>query len=88
MGILSDALQSTTQMSTVSAEYSWKHRHQVVDEHAAIVEALRAADRERAREIMREHVRSSIRYWQQAAGQTLSPRQRWLASQELGYSQV
>ena len=75
--VLLEALQNTTHMNSVAIEYSLSHRQTVVNDHQAILDALRAGDAERARELAYRHVTSSARYWKKVAGAQASRPVRW-----------
>ncbi len=75
--ILLEALQNTAHMTMMAIEYSLSHRQKVINEHAAMVEALRARDAEGARKIAREHVNSGLKYWKKMAGAQSNSPIRW-----------
>lgn len=75
--VLLEGLQNTLHMTTMAIEYSLSHRQTVIDDHQAILDALRARDAEGARRIAREHVTSSARYWKKVAGAQSGRPVRW-----------
>jgi len=75
--ILLEALQNTAHMTMMAIEYSLSHRQKVINEHIALVEALRARDAEGARKIARAHVNSGLKYWKKMAGTQANSPIRW-----------
>jgi len=75
--VLLEALQNTAHMTMIAVEYSLSHRQRVVEEHEAMLAALRARDGELATRLARAHVEGGLGYWIKVAGSHAKDPIRW-----------
>jgi DNA-binding FadR family transcriptional regulator len=72
------SLESIVQSEVSGIEYSPRQRKKFVEDHARIVEALRARDGDAAAAAMRDHLEAARQFWQRKYAHLVSRRVHWV----------